>query len=231
MKKTFSKKTRVLRNILLLILLILAVDYFSGLPAPIPEIQFRREERAHLVGPGQILGIEEIDFSWYDTMIVARTEQGVILWTSGQDLDRSALVYREQKKENLLLAAPGSMSYLTIADTVELPLVLFDRCPRAARAEILFTLKDTVNGEPFEKTYHLSSERTASGYFLFTLNAGKGQPYSLEEEALILRAFAEIASGQNTRHDYSVPVQIRFYDLNNTSIGEETILISGDPQN
>lgn len=224
MKKIISRKVQVLRNILLLILLIFAIVYFSGLPVPIPELQFRRDERAHLVGPGDILGIEEIDFSNYETMIVAETEEGVILWVSAPGIARSDLVYQEKDGENLLLAAPGYLGFMTVTDEVHLPLILFDRQPRAIHAEIQFTLREVIDGETFEKTYRLSADRKTSGYFLFTLNSDESYNY---HEGLALQIFANIASHREHRQDYSIPVQLRFYDGRDQLIAEETLMISG----
>lgn len=220
-----KNRAKALRNLLLALLLILAVGFFSGLPVPFPELQFRLEERARLVGPGEILAMEEIDFSYYKTMIVAETEEGVILWVSAPEIDRSDLVYQEKNGENILLAAPGTGGFMTVADEVHLPLVLFDQIPRAIRSEMQFTLREEINGEIFEKTYCLSADRSASGFFLFTLNTD--DTYT-NQEALTLQIFANIASDQEHRQNYNVPVQIRFYDGRDRLIGEETIIISGN---
>ena len=220
-----KNRAKALRNLLLALLLILAVGFFSGLPVPFPELQFRLEERARLVGPGEILAMEEIDFSYYKTMIVAETEEGVILWVSAPEIDRSDLVYQEKNGENILLAAPGTGGFMTVADEVHLPLVLFDQIPRAIRSEMQFTLREEINGEIFEKTYCLSADRSASGFFLFTLNTD--DTYT-NQEALTLQIFANIASDQEHWQNYNVPVQIRFYDGRDRLIGEETIIISGN---
>lgn len=225
MKKHISNRRKALRNVLLLILLILALGYFSGLPIPIPELQFRREERAHLVGPGTILAIADIDYSHYETLIIAETEQGVILWVSAPEIDRSDLLYQEKRGDTLLLPAPGSLGFMTVTDEVHLPLVLFDHHPRASRAEIQFTLREEIDGEIFEKTYSLSAERTASGFFLFTLHSDESYTY---HEGLTLQIFANIASNREHRQNYNVPVQIRFYDVRGELIADETVIVSGD---
>lgn len=162
-------------------------------------------------------------------MIVAETDEGVILWVSGPDLDRSDLVYKEKNGENLLLAAPGYLGYMTVADEVNLPLVLFDQHPRAARAEIQFTLSEIINGEEFEKTYYLSADRETSGYFLFTLNVESDWPEGSDDERLTMQIFANIASGKGKQQDYNVPIQMWFYDGRDALIAEETIIVSGEP--
>lgn len=225
MKYTISNRAKALCNFLLLLLLMLAVVYFSGLPIPIPKIQFRFEERAHLIGPGNILSIEEIDFSYFETMIVAETDEGVILWVSAPEIDRSDLVYQEKTGDNLLLAAPGSLGFMTVTDKVHLPLVLFDRHPRATHAEMQFTLQEEVDGVFFEKAYCLSADRTASGFFLFTLNTDNSYTYP---EAVTLQIFANIASCREHQQNYSVPVQIQFYNGRGELIIEETVIVSGD---
>lgn len=227
MKKKHSKKARILRNALLLLLLLAAGFYFSGFPLPIPELQFRREERAHLVGPGTIIGREDIDFSGYETMIVAETEEGLILWVAGHEIDRSNLIYREKTGGNLLLAAPGELGYMTVAEETNLPLILFDRYPKAARAELQFTLREEIDGEIFEKSYQLSADRETSGYFLFTLNARRQTESGTDPELLTLQIFANAASGRDWNINYRVPIQVRFYDSRDILLAEETVIISG----
>ena len=51
-----------------------------------------------------------------------------------------------------------------------------------------------------------------------------------DEEALTLEVFAKIASGKDAQPDYNVPVQIWFYDGRNELIAEETVIISGKPE-
>lgn len=229
MKRTVSKKIWVICNILLLFLVLEAVDFFSGMPFPVPEIQFRREERAKLIGPGTILGMEEIDYSWCNRMIVAETEEGAILWVSGQDYDRSDLAYRKKGNGSLLMAPPGSLGFMGSTDEVHLPLVLFDDQPRARQAELHFTLKANFNGEDFEKAYTLTAERTVHGYFLFTLSAGMNDPGWLGAEGIAIQTFANISANLEQNPDYTVPVQVRFYDSRDTLIGEETVIVSGAP--
>ena len=231
MKKTASKKARALRNLLLLIPVFLAMSYFTLFPAPIPELEFRQVEKAHLVGPGTILGVEQIDYSWCDTMIVAETEEGVILWITGDRAGNSYFTYREKDGGNLLLAAPGSQGYISFAENIHLPLVLFDEQPKARRAEIQFTLRETINGEPFEKAYLLSAQRNATGYFCFNLDTGdREERYDgISGEHAVLDQFMSVSSNQNRQIGYHVPVEIRFYDFTGTLIAQNTISVSGEP--
>ena len=138
MKKTVSKKKRILCNLLALIFVLWLMDFLTGNFFLLPKLQFRREERGNLLGPSEILGTEEIDHGPFQNMIVADDGDGAILWLWGEDLDRTQLVYREKYTDPLLLAAPGSGSY-GFDDEIHVPFVLFDSEPRAARAEIFFS--------------------------------------------------------------------------------------------
>ena len=227
MKRKLSKKMRILRNILLIVLLLSMAQFFSGLPYPLMEFQYRLDERAYMVGPGEILGVEEIDFSWCDRIIVSETEEGAILWIYGPDYDRSALAYHKRGTGSLLMAPPGYLGYIMMTGELYLPLVLFDDCTKATRAEIQFTISDTINGEPFEKTYHLTAERRVQGYFLFQIDdASMGVTWA---EQLALERFAEYASNQDQSLDYSIPIHICYYDSLNNLVAREEIAVTGAP--
>ena len=51
MKRTLSKKPRILGNLFLAALLLCLIVFFSGNDLLSPEKAFRRHERGHLVGP------------------------------------------------------------------------------------------------------------------------------------------------------------------------------------
>lgn len=226
MKRTLSKKKRILRNLLLLVLLVGLMDFLIADAFLIPENQFRREERGNLVGPSTILGKEEIDHSYCHGMIVADAGDGVILWLYGRDIGRTHFTYREKYGENMILAGPGSFGFMYVTDTLHLPIVLFDNVPKAARAELDFTLSIDYNDVPFEKSYHLEAERTAQGYFHFTLEAeGESERGDLGAEGAAINRFAYISTSESDYIDISIPVDIRFYDLTGQLIGSDTVYV------
>ena len=222
MKKTISKQKRIACNAALIVLILWALDFFTGSAFLWPEYQFRREERGNLLGPSEILGTEQVAHDCYNTLIVADAGEGVILWLSGEDIDRTQLIYREKYTDPLLVAAPGSLGY-SFADEIHVPLVLFDSEPRAAQAEIRFTVDIVHDGEEFEKGYVLTSERTARGYFLFTLDAVAQGTQGLGAEGAAVSRFVNISANRETYPKYRYPVQVRFYDILGNLIGEETV--------
>ena len=224
MKKTVSKQKRILCNLLLILLALLLMEFLTSNYLKIPVLQFRREERGNLLGPSRILGIEEIHHRPYEQMIIADDGDGVILWLWGEDLDRRQLIYREKYTDPLLLAAPGNMSF-GIETEIHAPIVLFDREPKAARAEIEFTVDINYNGKDYITTYVLESERTAQGYFLFTLDLEGSGALGLGGEGAAVSRFVNISANWETYPKYHYPVQVRFYDILGNPIGEETIEI------
>lgn len=226
MKKTRSKKQRILRNLLFLLLAICLMDFLIGDFFLIPENQFRREERGNLVGPSTILGKEEIEHSYCQGMIVADAGDGVILWLYGGMFDQTYFTYREKYEENMIVAAPGSFGFMAVEDELHLPIVLFDNVPKAAQATLDFTLCVNYNGEDFEKANHLEADRTAQGYFHFTLDAkAENEQGDLGAEGAALSWFAYISTGESKYIDTIIPVDIHFYDITGQLIGEDTVFV------
>lgn len=224
MNQTSSKKLRILRNLLTLTLLIYFMDFLIADFFLIPENQFRREERGNLVGPSTILGQEEIDLGPFQGMIIAETDEIVILWLYGEDIGRTQFICRNKYDENILIAPPGNGGFVFLTDKLHLPIVLFDNVPRAARVEISFTLKELIDEKEFEKTYLLEAQRSRQGYFLFTLEAEAQWP-GLGAEGAALNTLTNISSNRDTYVHRSIPVDIRFYDIAGTLIETDTVTI------
>lgn len=224
MKQSASKKLRLLRNLLILILLLGLMDFLTADFFLIPEHQFRREERGNLVGPSTILGKEQIELGPFQGMIVAETGQTVILWLYGEDIGRTQFICRNKYDDNMLIAPPGTGGFSLVIDEIHLPIVLIDNTPRAVRAEIVFTLREIWDGQDFEKAYHLEAQRDQHGYFLFTLDA-EGQWPGLGAEGAALNTLTNISSNRDTYISRSIPVEIRFYDITGELIVTDTVAI------
>lgn len=228
MKKTVSKKKRILCNLLLILTALWLTDFLTGNFLKIPELHFRREERGNLLGPSKILGTEEIDHGPFQKMTVADDGDGVILWLWGEDLDRTQLVYREKYTDPLLLAAPGILSY-GFEYEIHVPFVLFDSVQRAARAEIEFTVEIGYNGKDYVDSYILESQRTAQGYFLFTLDLEGSAATGLGGRGEAVGRLVNVSANGESYPRYRYPVQVRFYDILGNLIGEETIEVRPSP--
>ena len=224
MKRTLTKKQRLLRNLMVLALLVGLMDFLIADFFLMPENQFRREERGNLVGPSTILGQEEIDLGPFQDMILAETEECVILWLYSEDIGRTQFICRDKYDENMLIAPPGVGGFVFLTDELHLPIVLFDQVPKAVRAEISFTLREFYDEKDFEKSYLLEAQRSTRGYFLFTLDA-EGQWPGLGAEGVALTTLANISSNRDTYVSRSIPVEVRFYDITGALIETDTITI------
>ena len=222
MKKTVSKQKRIACNVLLVVLLLLVMNFLTGNLFVWPEYQFRMEEHGNLLGPSKILGTEQINHGSFQNMIVADDGNGVILWLWGEDLDRTQLIYREKYSDPLLMAAPGDWNF-GMFDEIHVPMVLFDSEPRAARAEIEFTVAINYNGREYEDSYTLESQRTAQGYFLFTMDMETSSAMGLGGPGAAFGRLVDVSANREKYPQYCYPIQVRFYDLLGNRIGEQTI--------
>lgn len=218
MKRTLSKKPRILGNLFLAALLLCLIVFFSGNDLLSPEKAFRRHERGHLVGPSTILGYEQIDYEDYSGMIVADAGDGVILWFYGEENWHNYFIYREKYTENLILTAPFDWAY----DEVQIPVVLFDCVPKAACAELRFKLHD--DRENLEKEYRLKANRSAKGYFLFALENDLHYGSTVDGDSEQLHYFCKISIGE-VISNLIVPVEIRFYDTDGKLIETDTVYV------
>lgn len=226
MKRTPSKKLRILRNILLMVPLIGLLNFLMSDAFLSPENAFRREERGRLLGSSTILGREEIDYADYQGMILADAGDGVILWVYGVDISRNDFIYREKYTENVILAVPAPYGFLQTTNEVHLPIVLFDSVPKAVRAELYFQLSTTLDEEEFEKDYFLEAERSAPGYFHFSLDAeSESELDGLGVEGHAIHRFTYLSTGNRSYAPLTVPVEIRFYDVTGKLIETDTVYV------
>ena len=239
------RKLRICVNILAILLLLAAVYVFGGCPALTVEHQFRRLEKANLVGPSRIIETVELTESEYDRMIVADDGDAVILYCCnlpGYRWDWGNFYYLEKAEGMTVLAMP-SYHFGTFDRTLELPVLLLHNYPGAVRAELElilgkgFDIQETVwdNGgavtrRDFEKTYFLEAESDLYGYFRFMLHAetdGSDSMQMLEDttEGMVLKRFARMfAEFGMYLHEY-VPATVRLYDSSDNLITEEHLTI------
>ena len=219
------RKRRAAINFLLTLLFSLGLYILLGCPPFTPEQQFRRVEKANLVGPAMILGTEEISHAGNYQLIVAEEKDAVILYSFSADYpEDDTFVYRKKAGDTTVLAVSTNQVSWYYDDEAALNLVVFDEFPQAVRAELDFSLSAVVNDLPFEKDYSLSADRRNEGYFLFRYGVS-GSPH-VGPEGAALHAFKEI-SGNNgdTYIDVAVPVTVRFYTESDTLIAERSLTI------
>lgn len=213
------------------IALICAALYtFSNGPTLSLEQEYRRAEKAHLVGPAEILGTEELEtaFPSYWNMLIADDGEGIIFFCYDYDhskLDQSELIYRKKTGDITVLGAPFPNEGREKTTVAKYPVFIFDNYPEAVYAELDITLRVNYDGERFRKTYQLHADRKNSGYFTFTL--GSVNPEGLGAEGHALQVFALISGyGGRSFPELTIPATVRLYAADKTMICERTLEIS-----
>lgn len=236
------RSLRAVLNMVLICILIFCIWFARGKPGITLEGQYRRSEKANMVGPAQIL--DQID-AWnlwheYDNLILAETSEGVILWADAGIFDPQ-LCYHEKTGDMTLLAAPCTWGFWEDASILQLPVYLVDSYPQATRAELRLSIgcvydesaegETALSGTPFEKTYFLESSREADGFFRFMLNAegardADGFRQDLGAEGYALAQLSKLTGCFPGRNDefFSASAAVRLYNGNTLIAYEQLIL-------
>ena len=130
------RKTQVAVNLLLILVFGLLLYVLIGAPSFSLEHAFRRMEKRHMVGPSQILGIEQLETTFADQLIVARTEKGAILYVDTESMGDFGFSYRGMDEDIQICVAPLFLSSIRPPNGDDLTVILFDDFPEAVRAEL-----------------------------------------------------------------------------------------------
>lgn len=245
------RKVRILLNILAIGFLLLTFYYCIGSPVLTLEQGFRRQEKAHLVGPGVI--VDHLDWSSYpqfDDVLVAETDYGVsfyAVYESDELFEQytyEIFSYREKWGDLTVLAPPSMwMNWHWNVWDCEMPIYLFDEYPEAARAELDLHVvgryqvdNDTHN--VCDVDFSVSADRFREGIFRFFLTVPAGKTEELAAAQLI----TEISTSQeswpraNSRGYQKAPyaeLTVRLFDGQGVLITEEELVlrtVSGEAQ-
>lgn len=232
-----SRKVKIAITLLALFLMGFALYIFIGGPAFTAEQRFRRAERANMVGPASIVATYDFTNGSYEHLIVADDSDGVIFYAfSGREgYTTEHLYYREKTEDLTVLAAPVLEHFSYWEYELELPVFLFDNYPAAQRAQLQFTLSETVNDVYFEKEYILNSVREENGFFRFNLHAestnwyiddwGRAQGTPLGAEGVVLEQFSQMCGYDDSFNLRPQIVTVRLWNSNDELILEEDILL------
>ncbi len=224
LSEKIPRKTQVFINLGLILVLPLVIYVLYDSPVFDPETAFRRAEKANLVGPSEILGIEEVHGVWGDTYVIGDNGDSAILYLCG-DSDLTPLTYRQ------LVYRPkmGSVSVYGLHqytfgffDSIY-PLIVMDDYPEAVRAELELELywQDSETLEVYRKSYQLSAEREHPGYFRMDIQCPFEQQGAQREA---ISQFARYSSSPPTYlGDFSYPATVRLYDEQDKLICEQTL--------
>ena len=216
--KGFPRKLRVLVNSVLILIFLLMIYVMLGGPRFTVEGDFRAMERAHLVGPGEILGIEEVDFSYYDHLLIAEDEEGVMLYAYDSQVwyRNEQLSYRTKTGEVMVLIGPANVGSLNRYWSFELPVVVFGAPAGVSRARVEIAMPGR------SESYVVDCGQTQPGYLFGMISYEKREEG--QEEIALLQQLADISSSNSGSRDMTVvPVHIKMYDATDALAGEESI--------
>lgn len=230
--RRIPRRVRIVRNLLLAAVLLCLFYIFAGCPDMTAEQGYQRALRRSLLGPGEVVGILNVDVNGgYNRLLLGETGEGVTLYCyrhenlgflKGNTFSswEGTLVYREKGETVTVVAAPG-VDCTAYQEEIHAPIILFDECPKAVRAELNMRLTGTYDSEDYEFAYSLEAAREAGGYFVFDLSAqGNKQAYWTEGFAIerLSRLYWDTGGRAN-----EYPAVVRLYDRNNALIYEETL--------
>ena len=213
----YPRKLRVFVNSACIALFVVALYVILGGPQLSVKGDFRAIEQANLVGPGEILGIEAGDFSYYDHLLIAEDQEGVILYAYDSKVwyRNEQLSYREKTGDIMVLAGPSYAGSLNWHWDFEVPIVLFGTPAKVTHAQV-----EIVTGG--QNNYIVECVRTNQGY-LYGIISYKGRETG-QWEVDLLQKLSDLSSSQSCSMDMTViPIHVRMYDETERLVGEETV--------
>ncbi len=227
-RRRIPRKARIAKNLLLAAVLFCLFYIFAGCPDMTAEQGYQRALRRRLLGPGEVVGVRNVDVNGkYNRLVLGKTGAGYTLYCcnyenlgflTGNSFSswEGILAYREKGETVTVLAAPGVPSQ---EEETHVPIILFDECPGAVRAE----LDVSLNCGAYEFRYNLKSKREAGGYFAFDLSA-QGDEQGYEAEGLAIEQFSWIYSDDGI-YAGEYPAAVRLYDEKDELIYEEALFL------
>lgn len=226
-----SRRNKVLLYLLAILTMSFLAYWFIGAPALNWQHRYRRIEKAHFVGPGQILGYEEVSGSFYDAAVVARTEEGVIISTMMSQHDYGELLFYLPMTGKIMVTAAPQVLTPSEIDFEEDTLTVFvvDDYPEAVRVELDLQLfwRQQPEDEGQRPVFHLSAQREKEGYFRLDAPFESLDEDSAERKALGL--FSEYTRNAGWREarwlmpEGACKATVRLYDSGGSLVTEETV--------
>lgn len=232
----FPRWIRIIVNLFLITVLLVLFYVLNGSPDANLIQAFRREEERNLIGPGNILGslVMENPGLGYDSLLLAETDEGVILYTYNENgfsilsdkqtsSNEGRMIYREKGEHVTVMAPPGHL-LLEYKKGFSHPVILFDDCPSAVRAELDLYLNTSGYGDA-DVTWNLSARRENTGFFLFDLVANAESTEELENQVRSIFCFCRMF---DTSRGDEFPATVRLYDRADNLILEEDFTIHSE---
>lgn len=226
-----SRKKKVLIYCIGILVCAFLLYVFKSAPTDL-ENEFRRAEKANLVGPGNILGSVPIYGGSHDAylqMLVAEDEEGLILYPyhlgSG---GYTKLRYLKKTGDITFFTEPRELMYdWESIEEFSMTVGILDTYPEAVRAEMELALRYQINADDpvYEKIYTLESQREIPGLFTFQLSDQDATGLWVMGYAMEMLMCLTDPQSYRLYYDCSVPVTVRLYGEGDTLVLEKTMEI------
>lgn len=224
LRDRIPRKTQVAINLVSIPILLFLLYIFLGSPVLNWQQQYRRLEKAHMVGPAEIMGYEEVSGMLYNKIVLAKTEEAIVVSTvSLGDSGNDIFQYLEKTEGIMVFGGPYDLNRLipSVAMTV---FAVVDQ-PEAVRAEMELQLYwlQYPEDQPKYPTFHLQAQRKEGGYFRFDIPYGEYNEEGLEYQAIeLFSSWSRSAHGVHIPED-AYQASVRLYDSQNRLIVQETV--------
>lgn len=189
------RSIQAIGNSVFILLLLFLLWCSKGRPLFSDELEYRRMEKAQMLGPGTIVheltphyGVEEYPSDHYGEFqhtIVSETHEGIIFFgvNTYSDGDKVYTMTYQEKTGDISLAVPPTDMWGWGGQQWDLylPIYVFHEHPQAVRAELDLTIEGvwSINygsdyirenhQEPYIRSYQLKSRHRTEDFFLFSI--------------------------------------------------------------
>ena len=233
----FKRIPRSLKAILCAVcVVVLAIAYYIALGCPTTFRQeFRRAEKANLVGPSKIVDrVSAEEYSEFQTMLVGETDHGILFFgrygesrSGSKHSGQWGYQFSYQEKTGDISFAVPPIVY-RIAGIYDLPVYVFTEHKEAVRASISITVEGirtySQNNQtvetPFHEVFQAEAERDKKGFFCFWLSAqfsySEDDPFDLDNDtAYALSCLSDVRNKtpyDSTKLTMVIPITVTLYD-------------------
>lgn len=224
LRDRIPRKTQVAINLISIPILLFLLYIFLGSAVLNWQQQYRRLEKAHMVGPAEIMGYEEVSGMLYNKIVLAKTEEAIIVSTVSLDnTGNDIFQYLEKTDGIMVFGGPHDLKLLipSVAMTV---FAVVDE-PKAVRAEMELQLywQQYPEEEPSYPIFDLQAQRKEGGYFRFDIPYGDYNEGSIAYEAVKLFSSWSRYTKGITVPENAYQAKVRLYDSQDKLISEETV--------
>lgn len=223
--ETVSRKKRVAGYLLMILLSSLGIYVFIGAPTFSWEHKYRRIEKSFMVGPGEILGYERVTGAFYREVVLAETEEELIISTlSMYDACMDILQFMPKTGKVSVVGVPQDPAHTIALGDFYITVLVADEYPEAVRAEVDLRLfwKQFPEDEPEYPVFHATAQRKKDGYFRLDIPLPKSEE---SKERQILELYSNWICGYagTIVPQDTYQATVRFYDDTGNMIVETSL--------